>query len=112
MLAEKQRIQIGTATFLRDRCVVITEGTACGACAEVCPTHAVHMVPFRDHLTLPETDPPICIGCGNCEYSCPVEGGKAIYVAGKPEHTTIEERRPVEETDNGDGAGEDTEFPF
>jgi len=114
-LAEKQRIQIGTATFLRDRCVVITQGTACGACAEVCPTHAVHMVPYRDHLTLPETDPPVCIGCGNCEYACPVEGGKAIYVTGKAEHTVIEERRPVAQTEGWEApedTGDEPEFPF
>jgi ferredoxin len=93
-LAEKQKIQIGTVHFIEDRCVVFTDGTACGACAEVCPTQACHMVPHEKGLTKPVTENEICIGCGNCEYACPVEGGKAIYVVGKEEHTVREVRSP------------------
>jgi ferredoxin len=110
-LEEKQKTQIGQAHFIRDRCVVITNGTACGACAEVCPTHAVYMVPHTGHLTIPETDMDVCVGCGNCEFACPVEPTKAIVVSGNEVHHP----RVVKETD-----GEPTivepepaeEFPF
>jgi ferredoxin len=100
-LEHKKLISIGTVQFIEDRCVVFTDGTACGACAEVCPTEAVHMIPYRGHVTQPETDIDICIGCGNCEYACPVEGGKAIYVEGKQVHELREERAPITEPAGG-----------
>jgi ferredoxin len=127
---EKTRTQIGTSRFILERCVIFTKGTACGACAEVCPTQAVYMVPYKGTLYQPKTDNAICIGCGNCEFSCPVEGGKAIYVIGSSTHKRIEERaksdrdRPApEEAEEGrpadDGSpaeGGETEdkkgFPF
>lgn len=105
---EKKTTQIGTVFFNRNLCIVETEGTACGSCSEHCPTQAVHMVPYRDNLTIPEIDPEICVGCGACEYACPVDVPHvAIYVvpdkihgkALKP-HT---EKVEVEETE---------EFPF
>jgi len=86
----KKRTQIGTAVLLESRCVVFTRGTACGACAEVCPTGAVHMIPYRGYVTRPVTDDSICIGCGNCEYACPVPDGKAIYVRGGKTHSVKE----------------------
>ncbi len=100
---EKTRTQIGTSRFIRERCVVFTRGTACGACAEVCPTQAVSMVPYRGTLYQPETDNTICIGCGNCEFVCPVEDGKAIYVVGNRVHKRIEERPRITEQ-SGEGA--------
>jgi ferredoxin len=59
------------------------------------------MIPYRGHVTQPETDIDICIGCGNCEYACPVEGGKAIYVEGKQVHELREERAPITEPAEG-----------
>ncbi|MFP4443174.1 MAG: 4Fe-4S binding protein [Spirochaetia bacterium] len=102
-LEQKRRIQIGEVRFIQDRCIVFSEGTACGACAEMCPTHAVHMVPHKGLLTRPETDVTLCIGCGNCEYACPVEGKKAIYVTGKTVHST---RRVPEEEKSAPGEPE------
>ncbi|HPC99376.1 MAG TPA: 4Fe-4S binding protein [Bacteroidales bacterium] len=88
----KKLTQIGKAVFIRDNCIVETEGTACGACAESCPTKAVHMIPFKGNLTIPETTDDICIGCGHCEYACPVTPYKAIFVNGNPVHTAA--RKP------------------
>jgi ferredoxin len=107
-LERKRQIQIGEVRFIRDRCIVFSEGTACGACAEMCPTHAVHMIPYKGLLTQPETDITLCIGCGNCEYACPVEGKKAIYVTGKPVHSI--RRVPEEEkTTPGEPQADQTE---
>jgi ferredoxin len=108
-LKEKQRTQIGKVQFIKDRCVIFSQGTACGACAEVCPTGAVWMVPYLPQLTQPKTDNDICVGCGNCEYACPVEGGKAIFVRGNEVHV---EREVREKGTDGPEVAEPEEFPF
>ncbi len=79
---EKHLTQVGKVIFKEDICVVITEGTNCGACAEHCPTQAVTMKPYKDGLTLPQIDPDICVGCGGCEFICPVRPYRAIFVEG------------------------------
>ena len=87
-MEEKHMTQIGRVTFHEDICVVHTEGTNCGACAEHCPTQAVTMIPYEGHegLTIPFITPDICVGCGGCEYICPVRPYRAIYVEGNKEH--------------------------
>lgn len=77
---EKKITQLGIAAFQKLNCVVYTDETACGACSEHCPTKAVHMVPYKNDLLIPQVDEKICIGCGACEYACPTQPYKAIYV--------------------------------
>ena len=112
-LRTKQTTQIGRAHLLKDRCVIYTRETACGACAEVCPTHAVHMIPYKPFLNQPETDESLCIGCGNCQFACPVPGTKAILVEGRTEHKAVDDRkdRPPRGTPVPDPS-ESGEFPF
>ncbi|MDR1895610.1 MAG: 4Fe-4S binding protein [Prevotellaceae bacterium] len=83
---EKKRQQIGKVYFVKDLCVVYTDETNCGACSEHCPTKAVDMAPYKGSLTIPVINRDICIGCGGCEYICPVRPLRAIYVDGNPEH--------------------------
>lgn len=78
---QKKQIQIGVAHFIKRNCIVETDGTDCGACSEHCPTKAVNMIPYGN-LLLPKVNQAICIGCGACEYACPVEPFKAIFVEG------------------------------
>lgn len=85
-LKEKQLTQIGVAQFRSDLCIVPTRHTDCGACAEHCPTQAVKMIPYKDGLTIPSLDPSICIGCGGCEFICPVRPYQAIYIEGNEFH--------------------------
>ncbi|TCO10870.1 4Fe-4S binding protein [Natronoflexus pectinivorans] len=86
-MEEKQLTQVGIVRFLKENCVVVTDGTDCGACSEHCPTKAVDMVPYKDGLMIPEVYPEICIGCGACEYPCPVlPPFRAIYVNGNGVH--------------------------
>ncbi|MCL2306163.1 MAG: 4Fe-4S binding protein, partial [Planctomycetaceae bacterium] len=90
---EKHQVQIGKVHFLQENCVVNTQGSNCGACGEHCPTGAVKMVPFGPpelFLTIPEIRPELCVGCGACEYICPVKPYKAIYVDGLPTHQQAE----------------------
>lgn len=86
-LESKKRIQLGKAIFVKDNCVVYTQKTDCGACAEHCPTKAVKMV-FDETVKLkaPKVDDKICVGCGACEFACPTFPYKAIYVEGNPNH--------------------------
>jgi len=86
----KQRFRIGTAYFDKNRCIPWAENTNCMVCEEVCPTpdKAIH---FREEEVLddegvkrivkrPYVVEDNCIGCGNCENRCPVEGEAAIRV--------------------------------
>lgn len=105
-MEEKHMTQIGRVHFVKDICVVITDGNNCGACAEHCPTQAVTMIPYKDGLTIPHIDPEICVGCGGCEFICPVRPNRAIFVEGNAVHQQrkafeIQEKEEVELDDFG-----------
>jgi ferredoxin len=107
VLEAKKLTQLGKVNFIKDNCVVKTEKTACGACSEACPTKAVYMVPYEGNLLIPETDKQICIGCGHCEFACPVIPYKAIYVNGNPVHLAA--KKPVNSQASKPAP---SEFPF
>lgn len=92
---EKATTQIGVAHFEKDICITYTDGTDCGACSEHCPTQAVRMVPYKGSLRVPEVNPDICIGCGGCEYICPVKPTRAIHIVANTVHKKVE--KPVYE---------------
>ncbi len=106
--AEKKLTQLGKAQFVKENCIVETEGTDCGSCAEHCPTKAVRMVDYKNNLRIPEVTDDICIGCGACEYACPTIPHKAIYVEGNPVHEMAKKpsQKQVEKVEHED------EFPF
>lgn len=93
---QKHATQVGRVIFLIQNCIVNTDKTSCGACSEHCPTQAVTMVPFEDGLTIPHVNPDICVGCGGCEYVCPVRPFRAIHVEGNPVHL---EAKPFKESE-------------
>lgn len=83
---EKSSTQVGHAVWIRQNCVVITDGVHCGNCERHCPTGAIQMVPLeesnpRSHR-IPVVDTERCIGCGACENLCPARPYSAIYVEG------------------------------
>ena len=90
-LAEKKRCRVGMVTYYRNRCVVVTDEESCGACAEHCPTGALDMVPYKDGLTIPKVIPELCVGCGGCEYICPVRPRRAVVVNGLRKQETATE---------------------
>jgi ferredoxin len=106
---QRRLVRTGTAHFNRDLCVVKTNGTSCGACNEHCPTQAVHMVPYENDLTIPEVDPDLCIGCGGCEFICPVRPHKAIIVHGLAVH---ERAKPLDLGEKNTVREVEEEFPF
>jgi NAD-dependent dihydropyrimidine dehydrogenase PreA subunit len=89
-LEEKQQTVIGVGYVDQDRCLPWAEDTHCIVCEEMCPLpeKAVELEEyhttdaFGGSLTLlrPAVIPDRCIGCGVCEYKCPVEGEAAIRV--------------------------------
>lgn len=95
---EKNHTQMGQVQLIIENCIVYYDETSCGACSEHCPTQAVHMVPYKGILTIPEIRPEICVGCGGCEYVCPAIPHKAIYVEGLRSQNIIEiEHEEVED---------------
>jgi len=106
---ERRTVRTGKVHFFEDLCVVKTAGTPCGACNEHCPTQAVHMVPYKGNLTIPEIDPELCIGCGGCEFICPVRPHKAIVVDGLDVH---ELAKPVDRGVKNSVREIEEEFPF
>ncbi|MBU1099513.1 MAG: 4Fe-4S dicluster domain-containing protein [Bacteroidetes bacterium] len=114
-LANKKLIQIGKAKFIKENCVVETQGTDCGACAEHCPTKAVKMMPYvhekypDKNLKIPEVTEETCIGCGACEYACPSKPWKSIYVESNVVHA-LAKKPPEQDIEQEVSEGED--FPF
>ena len=104
---DKKLEQTGQVHFIIEKCIVYTDKTSCGSCSEHCPTQAVKMVPYKDGLTIPETKTDICIGCGACEFACPVKPHASIFVDGNDVHKVAKapqvEELKVETTE---------EFPF
>ena len=90
---EKSAIQIGRAVVNLGTCVATSRGQKCGNCADKCPTGAIKMV-ARDSNNenshyMPVVNESKCIGCGACEYYCPVRPISAIYVSGNEKHRNI-----------------------
>ena len=46
--------------------------TGCGACANICPKHAIQMLPDEEGFLQPQIQEALCIHCGKCEKTCPV----------------------------------------
>ena len=83
-LETKKTVKIGEAEFVRKYCIVETDRTSCGACAEVCPTGAIDLIHIGSSesgpLEIPVINMRYCIGCGACEFACPVIAKNAIFV--------------------------------
>ncbi|OGV64054.1 MAG: hypothetical protein A2283_05080 [Lentisphaerae bacterium RIFOXYA12_FULL_48_11] len=81
-LEEKRKIRIGRAVYNRVQCVLVADKvSACGNCAEHCPTKALVLVEEKDKKKYPHINENLCIGCGACEFHCPVKP-LAIHVIG------------------------------
>lgn len=83
-------VRIGTAFIDRGRCLPWAMATECIVCEEWCPTSpkAIYLKPAEAPgsdgkpvaVRQPWVNPEICVGCGACEYACPVQDRPAIYV--------------------------------
>jgi len=90
-LAEKRSQVLGVAVIDRDRCLPWAQDTPCIVCQEMCPTpeKAIELDEGRyvpspsggeNWVARPSVVTERCIGCGICEFKCPVAGVSAIVV--------------------------------
>jgi ferredoxin len=87
---ESPQVKLGTAAIDRGRCLPWANRTPCIVCEEHCPTASkairleeVEAVDFDGapiKLKRPHVDLDACVGCGACEYVCPVASRPAIQV--------------------------------
>jgi len=85
----KQQYVMGLAFFDVSRCIPYYKGENCLVCQEHCPT-ADKAIKFNDvvvlksgvekRVKLPYVEEKLCIGCGICEYKCPIAGQAGIFV--------------------------------
>jgi ferredoxin len=88
---EKTAIHAGHAVWVKENCVVLTDGVSCDNCARHCPTEAIQMIDYKGPtgtVKVPAVDENKCIGCGACENLCPARPFSAIYVEGNEMHIT------------------------
>jgi len=86
---DEKPIRAGTAFYNKGRCLPWSMDTHCVKCEEFCPTSpkAIWSVEvtkkdrYGNTITLqqPRVDIDRCIGCGSCEWACPVSE-PAVYV--------------------------------
>lgn len=89
-LEQKREQVIGTAYIDQNRCIPWASYRPCIVCQEMCPVpdKAVKLEEVdvvapdgtRVHLQRPRIQQDLCIGCGICEYQCPLKGAAAIRV--------------------------------
>jgi polyferredoxin len=90
-LETKRKQVIGIAVIDRNRCLPWASNTPCIVCQEMCPISNKAIVlsdqrlitrpdGTQDYLARPKVVAKRCIGCGICEYKCPLEGTSAIVV--------------------------------
>ncbi len=86
---EKSSISVGHAVTVAKNCL-LAQGVDCNACSRHCPAAAISIVndPATGHGTVAVNEQR-CIGCGACEYYCPVRPFSAIYVEGREVHVNI-----------------------
>lgn len=91
--AVKSSTKVGTAHWIKENCIVLTDEVSCGLCSRRCPSGAITMVPTvaddPKSPKIPVVDEERCIGCGACENLCPSRPFSAIYVEGIEEHREI-----------------------
>jgi len=88
--SDAKPISLGTAFLDRGRCLPWAMATPCIVCEEWCLTSpkAIYLQPAEvadaeghlQQVKQPLVDPHRCVGCGACEYACPVQDRPAVYV--------------------------------
>ena len=89
-VGQEQPIRLGTAFYDRGRCLPWAMATDCIVCEEWCPVspkaiyvqeaEVIDSAGNTKTVKQPRVDPSRCVGCGACEYACPLQEHPAVYV--------------------------------
>jgi len=87
---QSQPVRLGLAFYDRGRCLPWAMATECIVCEEWCPVspkaiyvEEVQVIDSEGNtktLKQPRIDPSRCVGCGACEYACPLQDRPAVAV--------------------------------
>ena len=90
-LENKRKFVIGKAEIDQTRCIPWADNQDCIVCEEMCPVPEKAILLESTFVSVPdgtvkEIQRPrvirkLCIGCGICEYQCPVSGDAAIKIS-------------------------------
>jgi len=88
--ATDEPVRVGTAFYDRGRCLPWAMATECIVCEEWCPVSpkAIYLEEAQvadaagtmKTVKQPRVDAKRCVGCGACEYACPLQDRPAVYV--------------------------------
>lgn len=83
-------VRLGLAFYDRGRCLPWAMATDCIVCEEWCPVspkaiyieeaEVIDSAGKTKKVKQPRVDPSRCVGCGACEYACPLQEHPAVYV--------------------------------
>lgn len=76
----KQKAKMGIARVDRPKCIAWAEGAQCLVCEEHCPIPNKAIKIEQGRVGKPVVDKDLCIGCGICQFKCPVRPTRAIRV--------------------------------
>lgn len=104
-LDEKHILKIGNAWFDKNRCLPWAKGIPCMVCEEHCPTPE-KAIRFNSAVTVnsdgesvdikqPYVIDDLCIGCGICEFKCPLPGKSAVLVTSANEDRDPQKKLPA-----------------
>jgi ferredoxin len=91
-LEEKRQAVMGIARIEQDRCIPWAHLRICTVCHDTCPlpvpdkaivlekTETVDELGQKLIIRRPRVVQELCIGCGVCEYNCPVAGQAAVRI--------------------------------
>lgn len=97
-LAVKRTQRMGVAIHDYHRCLPWSGSGECRVCWEHCPvegkaiTLKMAFAPNGQALPMPGVDTEKCIGCGTCEFVCPIDGAAGIRVASLDQAAAVRAR--------------------